>query len=101
MVSLRGARPRNERFLKGFFAGIAFMKTHKAETTAIAVRELHSTPEIMNKIYDDLAPWLEKDGRFDPQAIEVLKASYLDLGILDHKPSDDQMFTPRFVPVKP
>lgn len=90
-----------ERFLKAFFASIAFMKTHKAETTQIAVRELHSTPEIMNRIYDDLAPWLESDGHFDPQAIETLKASYVDLGILPAKPSNDEMFTPRFVPVRP
>lgn len=90
-----------ERFLKGFFASIAFIKTHKEATTQIAVRELHSTPAIMNRIYDDLAPWLESDGRFDPQAIEVLKTSYLDLGILDRKPSDSEMFTTRFVPVKP
>ena len=90
-----------ERFLKGFFAGIHYMKTHKEETTLIAVRELHSTPEIMNRIYDELASWLEDDGQFDPQAIEVLKASYVDLGILDKKPRDDEMFTSRFVPVKP
>ena len=89
------------RFLKGFFAGIAFMKTHKAETTAIAVRELHNTPEILNRIYDDLAPWLESDGHFDAQAIEVLKTSFVDLGILDHKPNDDDFMTRRFVPVAP
>lgn len=90
-----------ERFLKGFFAGVIFMKTHKEETTRVAVRELHSTPEIMNRIYDALAPWLERDGRFDPQAIETLKASYVDLGIVEKKPSTDQMLTQRFVPVKP
>jgi ABC-type nitrate/sulfonate/bicarbonate transport system substrate-binding protein len=89
------------RFLKGFFAGIAYMKTHKAETTAIAVRELHNTPEIMNRIYDDLAPWLESDGHFDPQAIEVLKTSFVEMGILDKKPSNDDILATRFVPVKP
>lgn len=90
-----------ERFLKGFFAGIAYMKTHKAETTAIAVKALNSNPAIMNRIYDELAPWLEPDGRFDPQAIEVLKRSYVDLGILDAKPADDQILTRKFVPVTP
>ena len=90
-----------ERFLKGFFAAVHFMKTHKEDTTKIAVRELQSTPAIMNRIYDELASWLEDDGHFDPQAIEVLKKSYVDLGILDRKPSDDQLFTARFVPVKP
>ncbi|HEY3920406.1 MAG TPA: ABC transporter substrate-binding protein [Stellaceae bacterium] len=90
-----------ERFLKGFFAGIAFMKTHKDETTHIAVRELHNTPEIMSRIYDELAPWLESDGHFDPQAIEVLKTSFLDMGILDKKPATGDILTTRFVPVTP
>ena len=89
------------RFLKGFFQGVVFMKTHKEATTELAVKAIHSTPEIMNKIYDDLSSWLESDGHFDPQAIEVLKASYVDLGILEQKPRDDEMYTPRFVPVKP
>jgi NitT/TauT family transport system substrate-binding protein len=90
-----------ERFLKGFFAGIVFMKTHKDKTTEIAVRALNSTPQIMNRIYDDLAPWLESDGHFDPQGIETLKASYIDLGMLEKKPDNDQILTQRFVPVKP
>src|SRR5215469_13189216 len=89
------------RFLKGFFAGIAFMKTHKAETTAIAVRELHNTPHILDRIYDELAPWLESDGHFDPEAIEVLKTSFVEMGILDKKPDDDAFMTRRFVPVTP
>src|SRR6185312_11464714 len=72
-----------KRFLKGFFAGIAYMKTHKEETTAIAVHELHNKPDVMNRIYDELAPWLESDGHFDPREIEVLKSSFVDMGILD------------------
>jgi NitT/TauT family transport system substrate-binding protein len=90
-----------QRFLKGFFAGVAFMKTHKEKTTAIAVRELHNTPEIMNRVYDNLAGWLEDDGHFDAQALEVLKQSWVDLAILDQKPTDDAFMTARFVPVKP
>lgn len=90
-----------ERFLKGFFAGVAFMKTHKDETTRIAVKDLHNTPAIMSRIYDDLAPWLESDGHFDPQAIEVLKTSFVDMGILPQKPATDDILTTRFVPVKP
>ena len=90
-----------ERFLKGFFASVAYMKSHKDETTRIAVKALDSTPEIMTHIYDDLAPWLESDGQFDPQGIETLKTSYIELGILDKKPDNDQILTERFVPVKP
>ncbi len=69
--------------------------------SAIAVRELHNTPEIMNRIYDELAPWLESDGHFDPQAIELMKNSFVDMGILDKRPSSDDILTTKFVPVKP
>jgi ABC-type nitrate/sulfonate/bicarbonate transport system substrate-binding protein len=89
------------RFLKGFFAGIAYIKTHKEETTKLAVHEMNNTPEIMNRIYDELAPWLESDGHFDPQAIEVLKNSFVDMGILDKKPSTEELITTKFVPVTP
>jgi ABC-type nitrate/sulfonate/bicarbonate transport system substrate-binding protein len=89
------------RFLEGYFASIRFVKTHKTETTAIAVRELHSSPAVMARIWDELAPWLQDKGTFDPQAVEVLKQSYVDLGILDKKPSNDEILTTQFVPVKP
>jgi NitT/TauT family transport system substrate-binding protein len=90
-----------QRFLDGFFASIRYVKTHKDETTAIAVRELHGSPAVMGRIWDELAPWLQDQGTFDPQAVEVLKQSYVDLQILDRKPNDDEILTSRFVPVKP
>ncbi len=89
------------RFLKGFFATIAFMKANKAKTSEIAVKVLHETPTVASRTYDYEISMLENDGHFDPQAIEVLKESYLELGTLDKKPSDDQLFTTKFLPVKP
>lgn len=89
------------RFLKGFFASVAFMKTHKAETSAIAVAELHETPSVADKVYDNEIGSLQTDGSFDPQAVAVIKQSFIDMGSLPEKPRDDQMFTTEFVPVKP
>lgn len=89
------------RFLKGFFAGIAFMKTHKTETSAIAVAELHETPSVADKVYDNEIGSLQTDGSFDPNAVAVIKQSFIDMGALPTKPRDDQMFTTEFVPVKP
>ncbi len=31
----------------------------------------------------ELSPWLDDKGAFDPQAVEVLKQSYVDLRITD------------------
>lgn len=90
-----------ERFLKGFFASIAFIKHNRAATDQSAARLMNEPVEIMDRVYGDQIAMLEDDGRFDPQAIEVLKQSFVDLGTLPEKPRDDQILTTRFVPVTP
>lgn len=90
-----------ERFLKGLFASIAYVKANKAKTTEIATRVLHQSPGVMDRTYDSELSMLSDDGTFDPESIKVLKDSYVEMGILPEKPRDDQLFTTRFVPVKP
>jgi ABC-type nitrate/sulfonate/bicarbonate transport system substrate-binding protein len=90
-----------ERFLKGLFASVAYVKQHKAESTAIARQVLHQSPAVMDRTYDSELSMLSDDGSFDPEAITVLKDSYVEMGILPDKPPDDKLFTTRFVPVKP
>ena len=89
------------RFLKGFFASIRFVKANKAATAAFMAPLLNESPTVFNAIYDHEAAILLDDGHFDPKAVAILKDSFIDMGILDSKPSDDQLFTTRFVPVKP
>jgi ABC-type nitrate/sulfonate/bicarbonate transport system substrate-binding protein len=90
-----------ERFLKGFFASIRFAKANKAEAAAFMAPLLNETPRVFDKIYEHEAAILSDDGHFDPKAATILKDSFIDMGVLDQKPSDDQLFTTRFVPVKP
>ncbi len=90
-----------ERFLKGFFASIAFMKANKTKTVEIAERVLRQSPTVAAETYDYEISMMEVDGRFDPQAVEVLKQSFVEMGTLDKKPANDELFTTRFVPVKP
>ncbi|HVA12298.1 MAG TPA: ABC transporter substrate-binding protein [Stellaceae bacterium] len=89
------------RFLKGFFAAIAFMKAHRDQTSAIAQRVLHQDATVVGKDYDVELTMFIADGRFDPQAVAVLKQSFVDMGTLPTKPADAAMFTTQFVPVKP
>jgi ABC-type nitrate/sulfonate/bicarbonate transport system substrate-binding protein len=89
------------RFLKGFFATIAFEKANKAKTTEIAMDVLHQPKAVMDRTYDYEISMFEDDGHFDPAAVEVIKDSFVGMGILDHKPPNDQLFTTQFVPVKP
>ncbi len=89
------------RFLKGFFATIAFEKANKEKTTEIAMQVLHQSKAVMDRTYDYEISMFEDDGHFDPAAVEVIKDSFVGMGILDTKPPNDQLFTTQFVPVKP
>ncbi len=89
------------RFLKGVFASIAFMKANKEKTTEIATRVLHQSPTVMAHAYDTEISMFEDDGHFDPQAMDVLKQSFVDMGLLTDKPADNQLLTTQFLPVKP
>ena len=89
------------RFLKGLYATIAYMKTHKAETIKVSVAQMHESPAVAEKTYDDEINSFVPDGTFDPAAVAVIKQSFLDMGMLKEKPADNQMFTTQFLPVKP
>ncbi|MGH6670942.1 MAG: ABC transporter substrate-binding protein [Xanthobacteraceae bacterium] len=89
------------RFLKGYFASIAYMKTHKKETDAVAVSALNETPASASKTYDYLVSALSNNGTFDPKAVQVLKQSFVEMGILKNVPPDSELFTTQFVPVTP
>jgi NitT/TauT family transport system substrate-binding protein len=90
-----------DRFLKGFFASVLFAKAHRDETIKVLSPVLNEPPAVLGLIYDHEKPILLDDGHIDPKAVDVIKDSFIDMGILDTKPSDDQLFTRQFVPVTP
>ena len=88
------------RFLKGFFSSVAFIKANKAKTSEIAVNVLRESREIADKTYDYEVSMLINDGSFDPQAVDIIRDSWVDLGVLDKKPDEALILTKQFVPVK-
>jgi NitT/TauT family transport system substrate-binding protein len=90
-----------KRFLQGFFATIRFAKANREETIKVLSPVLNEPPEVLGLIYDHEKSIFLDDGRIDPKAVDVIKDSFIDMGILDTKPSDDQLFTRQFVPVQP
>jgi NitT/TauT family transport system substrate-binding protein len=88
------------RFLQGFFAAIAFVKTHKDETSKVAERVLQHSPSLARKVYDLEASMFIDDGRFDPLAVAALKQSFIDMKTLPSAPSDAELFTTQFVPIR-
>ena len=70
------------RFLQGFFAAIAFVKTHKEETSSLAERVLQHSPSLARKVYDLEAGMFIDDGRFEALAVATLKQSFIDMKTL-------------------
>jgi NitT/TauT family transport system substrate-binding protein len=87
-------------FLRGWFRTIAFMKANKAQTVAITAKVLDLTPAVIGRAYDEEIGIFSDDGVFDPQAVAVLKQSFIEMGLLKEIPPDKVMFTTKFVPVK-
>jgi ABC-type nitrate/sulfonate/bicarbonate transport system substrate-binding protein len=88
------------RFLQGFFDAIAFVKTHREETSRLAERVLLMSPPLARRVYDLEAGMFSDDGRFEPRAVATLKRSFLEMKTLRSEPADAELFTTQFVPVK-
>jgi ABC-type nitrate/sulfonate/bicarbonate transport system substrate-binding protein len=89
-----------ERFLRGWFETIAFMRANKARTVEITSKVINLKPEVISRVYDEQIKIFTADGQFDPKALAVLRKSLVEMGLLQQTPEDSAMFTTRFVPVK-
>jgi len=89
-----------ERFLRGWFETIAFMRSNKERTVEITSRVLHLDKAVIDRVYDEQIRIFTADGRFDPKALVVLRQSLVEMGILQQVPDNSVMLTTRFVPVK-
>ena len=89
-----------ERFLRGWFETIAFMRANKARTVEITAKVLNLDKAVIDRVYDEQIKIFTSDGQFDPKALVVLRKSLVEMGLLQQTPEDSAMFTTRFVPVK-
>jgi ABC-type nitrate/sulfonate/bicarbonate transport system substrate-binding protein len=87
-------------YLRAWMETIAFMKANKAKTVEITSKVVNISPSVGARAYDEQMAIFSSDGMFDPKAVEVLKESFLEMGLLKEKPDDKVMFTTQFVPVK-
>jgi ABC-type nitrate/sulfonate/bicarbonate transport system substrate-binding protein len=89
-----------DRYLKGMFGSIAFVRANKAKSVEIASKVMHLDPAILARVYDIEVGAFSSDGHFDPKAVELVKQSFIDMGSLKEKPRNDEILTTKFVPVK-
>lgn len=88
------------RFLKGWFTVAAYMRDHRAEAVKAAADTMKLDPKVIDQTYPIEISGMNFDGSFDPAALDVIRASLKDLGILDTAPPVSAMLAPGFTPVK-
>jgi ABC-type nitrate/sulfonate/bicarbonate transport system substrate-binding protein len=86
------------RFMSGWFEAVAFMRANKDEAVRIAMTTTGLSEADERIEYDILMPELSSDGRHDSRAIERAAQSFVELGILDHRPVMEKLFTETFLP---
>ena len=87
-------------YLRAWMETIAFMRANKDKTVEITSKVINVSPAVISRAYDEQISIFSSDGVFDPKAVEVLKESFIEMGLLKEKPDDKVMFTTQFVPVK-
>jgi ABC-type nitrate/sulfonate/bicarbonate transport system substrate-binding protein len=87
------------RFLRGWFKTVAFMKANKDFTVKSGAKVVQVRESIAAKVYDAQMPYFSTDGAWDPVAIDVIRNSLKDLGILDFIPEAKAIYNDKFVPV--
>jgi NitT/TauT family transport system substrate-binding protein len=85
------------RFLAGWKDVIAFMTTHKAETVRVAMTVTGLDEEIESREYDDVMPMMSRDLRFSPKALELIAASFPEMGIMAERPDMRSFYTEEFL----
>jgi len=84
-------------FLAGWFESIAFMRQNKNKSVEIASHVMSVPPAMAARIYDELMPMFNTDGKFNPKALEVLRRSYVEMGILPAEPDMSKLVTEKFL----
>lgn len=87
-------------YLRAWVETIAYMKANKSKAVEITSKVVNISPAVAGRAYDEQMAIFSTDGVFDPKAVEVLKDSFIEMGLLKEKPDDKVMFTTQFVPVK-
>ena len=86
------------RFLKCWYEAVGFMKTHRSETIELAAQTLGWSPAVAARCYDRTRGQFSTTGKFDRAAIDKLRASFVDLKILDGAADMSKLYTQEFLP---
>lgn len=86
------------RFLTGWYESVAFMKSHKAESVKLAAEVLNWSPEVTERCYNRTIAHFSTNGKFEKQALDKLRTSFVDLKVLDAAADMSTLYTEEFLP---
>ena len=89
-----------QKFLRGWFTSVAYMRSHRAEAVAIGAKVEGLGPNAMSETLDAIMRMMSKDGSFDQRSLDHVARSFVELGILDTQPNPHDLITTKFVPVR-
>jgi NitT/TauT family transport system substrate-binding protein len=86
------------RFLAGWYEAVDFMRAYKAETVQLAAQVLNWSPSVTERCYDRAIAQFSMTGKFEPRALDKLRASFIDLKVLDPSADMSKLYTEEFLP---
>ena len=88
------------RFLRGWFKTVAFMQANKDFVVNVSAKVVDVKPSVAARIYDAQMAGFSLDGAWSPVAIDAIRHSLKELGILPVVPEAKTIYNDKFVPVK-
>jgi NitT/TauT family transport system substrate-binding protein len=85
-------------FLAALFESVQYMRDHRDETIAIAMRVAEVSQSVATANYDELMSVFNASGRFDLKALDVLARSFVEMGALPERPDMTKLYTEAFLP---
>ncbi|MDB5572015.1 MAG: ABC-type nitrate/sulfonate/bicarbonate transport system, substrate-binding protein [Hyphomicrobiales bacterium] len=89
------------RFLKGWFATVAYMKANRAYAVKEAAAAMRYPESIIDRAMDAQFKMLSDDGAWNQAAITKVSSSLVELGIVEKEPPRNMLYNDKFVPVQP
>jgi ABC-type nitrate/sulfonate/bicarbonate transport system substrate-binding protein len=85
-------------FLVAWLETLDYIRSHKAETVKIKAELRNYSESVEAKDYDLTLGMYTKTCRFDAEALDTLKRTFVDLKLVDAPPDMDKLITEAYVP---
>jgi ABC-type nitrate/sulfonate/bicarbonate transport system substrate-binding protein len=85
-------------FIAGWLETVDYMRAHKAETVKITAGINHFSESVMSREYDLTIGMHTKNCRFEPEAMAVLKRSFVEMKLTEGEPDMTKLYTEAYLP---